>query len=152
MTSTILETETPRTDAGFDNRDQWIRTGYFAPDFEDRVNRELDRLAALEPNWDGEGAPRIDPGIIQAAREFISRLPKHLISIPAVVPSAAGNLQFEWNAGERSLELEIEAPSVIHYLKWDPREKVEEEDVFDIRNIDRAVFLIHWFTRGTTYV
>ena len=58
------------------------------------------------------------------------------------------NLQFEWSAGRRSLELEIESPATIHYLKWDPNEKVEEEDVFNIGDTDRTVRLIQWFAKG----
>jgi len=130
----------------------WVLAGYYVPDFESRVNEELDRLGSLPPNWDCEGAPRLDPAIIEAAREFISRLPEDIATIPAVVPSAAGTLQFEWDAGPRSLELEIETPSTIHYLKWHPEEGVEEEDVFDITDIDRAVLLIQWFMRGAAHV
>ena len=110
------------------------------------IVQELDRLASLPANWDREGAPRIDPAIIRAARHFIARLPPNVAPVPAVVPSAAGNLQFEWNADRRSLELEIESPETIHYLKWDPNEKTEEEDVFDIEDIDRTVHLIQWFS------
>lgn len=132
--------------------EQWVHAAYYAPEFESRVNQELDRLGSLLPNWDYEGAARIDPAIIEGAREFISRLPKDIATIPSVVPSAAGNLQFEWTAGRRSLELEIETPSVIHYLKWDPAKGVEEEDVFDISDVNRAESLIRWFMRGTADV
>ena len=117
-------------------------------EFRVSIEQGLDRLASLPTNWDREGAPRIDPAIIRAARHFIARLPPNVAPIPAVVPSAAGNLQFEWSAGRRSLELEIESPATIHYLKWDPNEKVEEEDVFNIEDIDRTVSLIQWFVRG----
>jgi hypothetical protein len=151
----------PPTTLDFDERetmysqrdyDKWFHAGYYAPEFDSRVNQELDRLASLPPNWDREGAPRIAPSIIEAARAFISCLPEDIATIPAVVPSAAGNLQFEWTAGRRSLELEIETPATIHYLKWDPEEGMEEEDVFDIRDTDRAEFLIQWFMRGVADV
>lgn len=39
-------------------------------------------------------------------------------------------------------------PTTIHYLKWNPIEKVEEEDVFNIEDTDRTVHLIQWFVRG----
>ncbi len=125
-----------------------LATGPKDEEFRLSIERELDRLASLPADWDHEGAPRIDPAIIRAARLCIARLPPNIASIPAVVPSAAGSLQFEWNAGRRSLELEFESPSTIHYLKWDPDEKIEEEDLFDIEDTDRAVRLIHWFVRG----
>jgi hypothetical protein len=122
--------------------------GYYSSDFEERVNSDLDKLSALEENWDLEGAKRIDEKIIAAARKFIAELPDNICKTPAVVPSADGNLQFEWSKGSRLLELEIETPGVIHYLKWHPEEGVEEEDVFDIDDIDQAVLLIQWFMRG----
>ncbi len=118
--------------------------------FHDAIERELDRLASLPVNWDHEGAPQIDRAIIQSARNFIARLPSNAAPIAAVVPSATGNLQFEWNAGRRSLELEIESPSTIHYLKWDPDAAVEEEDVFSIEDIGFAVRLMDWFSRGSS--
>ena len=105
-------------------------------------------------------ALRIDAAIIRAARLYIGRLPPNIAPIPAVVPSAAGNLQFQWSTGRRSLELEIENPSTIHYFKWDPNEEVEEEDIFSIEDTDRTVRLIQWFVddcawsclRGQWYV
>jgi hypothetical protein len=39
----------------------------------------LDDLARLNPNWDGYGAPAIDPNIIGAARKFIQALPETLV-------------------------------------------------------------------------
>jgi hypothetical protein len=113
-------------------------------EFRVSIDRELDRLARLPANWDREGAPRVDPAIIRSARHCIAQLPPGLAPIPAVVPSAAGNLQFEWSAGRRSLELEFESPSTIHYLKWDPNEGIEE-DVFGIEDANRARHLIEWF-------
>ena len=106
---------------------------------------------SLPPDWDHEGAPRIDPAIIQAARQLVDRLPDGIAQIPAVVPIADGNLQLEWNAGPRSLELEISDPRTIHYLKWLPEEEVDEEGFFSINDVDRAISLICWFAKGATH-
>jgi hypothetical protein len=149
---TVGPDQDTRTEAANGDYDRWEPAAYYAPDFDFRVKRELDRLAALESNWDGEGAPPIDPAIIEAARTLIAKLPRDVSSIPAVVPSAAGNLQFEWNAGRRSLELEIETPATIHYLKWDPDQGIEEEDTFDINDMGKTLFLIRWFMRGVAHV
>jgi hypothetical protein len=110
--------------------------------------RELDRLAALPPNWDREGADPMDPEIVAAARKFVAALPEEILGIPAVVPIAEGNLQLEWNQGARSLELEIADPRTIHYLKWLPEEGIEEERFFPIDDLDRAVSLVRWFYEG----
>ena len=75
----------------------------------------------------------------------MTRLPKSIARLPAVVPMAKGNLQFEWHEGPRSLELEIESPDQIHYLKWYPEEGIEEEGFLSIRDITSAEILIRWF-------
>jgi hypothetical protein len=126
----------------------WIPTGYFAPLFVERVNAELDRLAALPKNWDAQGANATDRQVIAAARRFIAVLPKNVAGIPAVVPMAKGNLQFEWHEGPRSLELEIESPELVHYLKWDSQDGVEEEGTYSISDVEQSVRLVRWFHRG----
>ncbi len=141
-----LETKPAETEFSY-----WV-PGYYSPDFEDRVNSDLDRLSTLPKNWDLEGAKPIDPAIIDAARKLIAELPDNISKMPAVIPSADGNLQFEWREGSRLLELEIETPSMIHYLKWHPEEGIEEEDIFDINDINQVVLLIQWFMRGAEYV
>jgi len=152
MLLTMPETGEPETTYAQRDWADWVPAGYYVPDFQSRVDEELDRLGSLPPNWDCECAPRIDGAIIGAARRFISQLPEDIATIPAVVPMAAGNLQFEWNEGARSLELEIENPQTIHYLKWSPEERIEEEDFFAIDETDRAVALIRWFMRGLANV
>jgi hypothetical protein len=109
---------------------------------------ELDRLAALPPGWDREGADPMDPAIVTAARQLVAALPDDTLGTPAVVPIADGNLQLEWNDGPRSLELEIADPRTIHYLKWLPEEGIEEENFFSIDDVGRAVSLIRWFHEG----
>lgn len=148
MVPITLESRETSTAAPVDEFDRWEITAHYSPKFKDKIRRELDRIALLPENWDREGAKPIDPAIIEAARCFIERLPAHIASTPAVVPSADGYLQFEWNDGPRSLELEVETPSTIHYLKWCPEMGTEEEGFFDIQDDWLAVSLIRWFTRG----
>jgi hypothetical protein len=106
-------------------------------------------IGDLAPNWDGYGAPAIDPAVIEAAVAFISRLPGHLaIRQPRVVPTAGGMLQLEWHEGARSLELEFESPHMIRYLRWNPDEGVKEEDSFPVTDIETTLRLIRWFVAG----
>lgn len=121
-------------------------------EFETFINQELDRLAALDSNWDAQGARPIEPAVIDAARRLIAQMPRNHFPSPAVVPMAKGNLQFEWHDGPRSLELEIEDARLIHYLKWHPEEGIEEEGTFLLRDIPRAVALVRWFTQGVAHV
>jgi hypothetical protein len=116
--------------------------------FDALVKNELQRLASLPANWDSEGAYPVAIEIIDAARRLISRLPSGLksqIPVPAVVPMRKGNLQFEWHKGPKTLELEIESPSTIHYLKWHPEIGVEEEDVCAVADLRFVTALIEWF-------
>jgi len=115
------------------------------------VRSDLDELSGLQPDWDGYGAPRINPKIIEAARRFVDSLPDDSPK-PTVVPMSSGNLQFEWHHGRRSIELEFESPERIHYLKWSSEENVEEEDAFPAKHIRRAVQLIGWCMESTTHV
>ncbi len=119
--------------------------------FDLAVTNELHRLAALQENWDSQGARAIDPEIIAAAGEFVSMLPGRLksrISAPAVVPMRKGNLQFEWHDGPRTLELEVEDPWTIHYLKWHYEAGIEEEEVCSTTDSDTLIGLMEWFVKG----
>jgi hypothetical protein len=102
----------------------------------------LDDLGRLGPNWDGYGAPVIDPAIIGSARQWSRAM--HFNICPRVVPMAGGNLQLEWHSGPKILEIEFESPETIHYLKWLP-EKIEEEATFPVSDIEKAAQLLAWF-------
>lgn len=114
------------------------------------VKARLEELRRLPANWDGYGARPIDGAIIDAAQSFIERLPNDLPVPPRVVPMSPGNLQLEWHAGSRTLELAFETPQVIHFLKWHPQEQIEEEDVFPVTDTNRALGLIQWFSSRTS--
>ncbi len=120
--------------------------------FDLRLHGELDRVERLERNWDAQGACPINSAIIDAARNLISSLPptvKHQRApVPAVVPMRKGNLQFEWHDGPRTLELEIETRSTVHYLKWHPEAGIEEEDVCPVDDTETLTALIQWFVEG----
>jgi hypothetical protein len=119
--------------------------------FDRAINAALDCLAALKPNWDADGANPISPGIIEAAREFMRRLPNSMKAagnIPAVTPMRKGNLQFEWHDGPKTLELEIENPQTIHYLKWHSEAGIEEEEFCEISDAETVTELIRWFLEG----
>jgi len=119
------------------------------PDFVDGVQSALDSLRALAQNWDGYGAPAIDPAVIEAAKSFIAKLPENLVSRPHVVPMSNGTLQLEWHDGPKSLELEFESPFLIRYLQLHPDQGVEEGHSFPVTNVEIAVDLIRWFLTGT---
>jgi hypothetical protein len=160
MVPITLDPEASSSDRMSPAYDQWISTtadpglSRFAPlcYFDVAVSVELHRVAALEQNWDAQGAYPVTPSIIQAARRLISSLPSGIKNregaTPAVVPLRKGNLQFEWHKGPKTLELEIENPSTIHYLKFHPEAGIEEEDCCDITDTKTLAELIRWFVEG----
>ena len=133
---------------GMESNENWLPVGLYAPEFVAGVQEDIDALQNLTPDWDGYGAPAIDPKIIQAAKQFIARLPDNLAFRPRVVPMSNGSLQLEWHEGPKSLELEFESPRMIRYLQWNPPKEEEDEDSISVKDTDRAVDLIHWFMSG----
>ena len=150
MTTTVFEDQSVSTaDRPSSFSVEWIRVERFVPDFRRRIQEQLDRLSALPANWDGEGAPCISRETIQAARDLVASLPENIAAAPVVVPMASGHLQFEWNEGSRSLELEFESPTLIRFLRWDPDNGIEDEDSFAASDVRRAEALIRWFLGGS---
>lgn len=56
-----------------------------------------------------------------------------------------GRVQLEWHRGRRSLELEFETPTTVHFLKWDPDAGVEEEDVLPATQTKELHDLLSWY-------
>jgi len=127
----------------------WIRAGHYDPEFKTAVSAEIAELKCLNNGWDGYGAPPINREIIAAACRLIRNLPESLAYRPRVVPMSTGNLQLEWHAGQKLLELEFESAQAVHFLQWDPDRDVEEEGVFPVTDEEKAVELIQWFMSGT---
>ena len=115
------------------------------PGWIEEAQADIERLRRLDPNWDGYGAPAIDPAIIDVARSFVASLPATCRIPPRVVPMSSGALQLEWHDGPRSLELEFESPDSIRYLQWHPQANVEREEILLIRDKSKFAALIEWF-------
>lgn len=103
----------------------------------------------LEDNWDGYNAEPLDPKIIAVAREIAGVMPKVMFETAQPVPMSNGRVQFEWHEGGRSLEVEVNAPDVIVYLKCpvDADESTWEEDEAVV-NGPGMRRLFDWWMRG----
>lgn len=106
----------------------------------------LEEVAGLPRGWDGHDAPPIDRLIVASARKLLLDLPDVAALAPKIVPMTRGRLQFEWHRGNRSLELEFETPSLLHFLKWDPDRLIDEEDQVPAADLAAVFDLLRWFS------
>lgn len=113
------------------------------------LDARLDQIAALEPNWDGHGAPAVEGALLRAVRAWGQSMPGWAFAPPpAVVPLSSGGVQLEWRAADRLLELEFETPELLHFLRWQPARGIEEEDTFPATDRTRAEQLVGWAAHG----
>ena len=117
-----------------------------------RLRARLSVLAQLEPNWDGYGADRISSEILAAANAIALWMAETLPFVsdepPDVTPMTGGRLQFEWHRGSRSLEIELESPTRIHYLRWDSEAGLDDENFVPTADREQVAELIRWFVEG----
>lgn len=73
---------------------------------QEKPHRELDELANLPDNWNGEGAVRISPRIVARTRSILTSIivdhPR-----PELTPNPNGTISLEWDCANRFLHLEI---------------------------------------------
>jgi hypothetical protein len=106
---------------------------------------QLRKLAELQADWNGYGAEPIRQPILAAAHSLADWLPTEAGRLSQVVPMTRGRLQWEWHRGQKSLELELETPTTIRFLQWNPRQNVEVEDSVEVTDRDAIAGLIAWF-------
>jgi hypothetical protein len=109
------------------------------------VAESLQALRGFKANWNGYGAAPLDPNNLDAAQRFIESLRDDAVLTPKVVPMTHGRVQLEWHRGNRSLELEFEHPTTVHYLQWDSDHGIETEDIVSLDQTDALMGLLHWF-------
>jgi hypothetical protein len=91
-----------------------VNTGLFVNDVPEvqlgpgfaRTFDALNDLLRLPANWDGFGAPPIDPRIAHRALGVLDRVMSASTPAPSVVPTSRGAVQFEWHT--RGIDLEVE--------------------------------------------
>lgn len=109
----------------------------------------LHKIAALPPNWDGEGSPGTDPEIAQAAEGLLSRLGDDLgaVPVPFVCGVPGGGLQFEWDSADKHLELELSDTATIVFLteEQEPQGERMESGEYPLGNVERTRQLLDWF-------
>lgn len=117
----------------------------------------LDKLEALQPNWDSYGAVSITPTALKAACQFLvfiwntfpglsgekSGIQAHRILPSAIVPVSDGGIQLEWNGLVMDIELEIDSDEKLSYLlidKQNTEKRFKEESYISLA---KAVGLVY---------
>lgn len=85
----------------------------FADDLRTRTRKELvdlldelENLALLGANWDGDYSPRIDRGAVDRAKWFVENL--QVPWLPLVGATTVGGVRVEWDADEAFLIIDFE--------------------------------------------
>lgn len=73
---------------------------------QEKLQRELDELANLPDNWNGEGAVRISPRVVARTRSLLASIIVDHPS-PELTPNPNGTISLEWDCANRFLHLEI---------------------------------------------
>ena len=85
-------------------------------------------IVGLPPGWDSNNAAPPDPTLVQVAAALLYRLAKtRRVSKPHINPTRRGGIQFEWEAGSRSLEVEVVSEDCAAYFFQDDVARIEEE-------------------------
>jgi len=79
------------------------------PEYARSTLMEIGWLGELEEDWDSYGARPIEPRCALTAAQLILGLLGSDDPEPAVVPTTAGGIQFEWHRRGASLEIEVAA-------------------------------------------
>lgn len=125
-------------------------------EFLDKVKEEIRSLRDLKKNWDGYGDDPVNPCVIDGMLRFVDEVLSVVdeVPIPYIIPggeckSGGSSAQFEWHIRGKniSLEIELEEGHMIHYLKWDPENDLEKEELFEITSdngVERCIELLLW--------
>lgn len=108
-----------------------------------KTTGDLDQLTNLPDNWDSYNSPSISSRLLMNAKNFLSSLEFENISPPRVVPISGGGIQFEWQYGNRELEVEFVEDNIVGYLKV-VNDQPTGEGQFSISDYDSGRLLTKW--------
>ena len=116
--------------------------------FLQQVDRRLERLAALQADWDREGALPLDRRLLEAMRQLLVALAGDLASLPyaprSIVPAQDGTVALELLAGDLELTLHLQRDGRVHYDAWSGEEEVGCGS-FPVGDVAQARSLVRWF-------
>jgi hypothetical protein len=90
---------------------------------------KLQRIAALEDNWDTYGSRPIPPTVVARMLDVLDVVAFPRMPEPAVVPTPEGGIQLEWHIRNLDLEVEVsprESALIVSLDDQDADEALEE--------------------------
>lgn len=112
--------------------------------------RRIEKLKALQPNWDSYGSPPVQPAAAQAAVQVLYAAQADYCPPPRIVPVPGGGLQIEWARGSRELEIEMLPDGSIEFLRVEGSQTFEEP--LPVNRIYSFVpNLVRWLTETKGY-
>lgn len=87
---------------------------------------ELDRLTSLESDWDGYGAPVIQPSLIIHTLNFLEATALESAPAPAIVATSRGSIQLEWHRRGHEIDVEIAPDGSFEASVESPNEEPRE--------------------------
>lgn len=93
---------------------------YDNPEWYHRLN-DIELLRKFPDDWDGKGAKRPDPILIDSSKEFIEIIRERFIPPQLISPEAKGTILFLWAVGY-SINARIRQPRIVRWelgkMRW----------------------------------
>src|SRR2546428_23001 len=96
--------------------------------------RYVGEIGKLQANWDTYGSPAVTRLAKEQAIRILLQLSRHALPEPQVGPVSGGGVQFEWNIGPRSLELEVLPDGRIEFLRMYEDDRRSEEHTSELQS------------------
>ena len=113
----------------------------------DKYNKKFNEITELKSNWDGYDGKVIDKDAISFAKEYLGSIIlfvktlnlKH--ELPFIAPTSEGGIQFEWDVGDKHLEIEFDNKNSFKILK-EFKDHMSEYEVSDFKDTLDLVFWV----------
>jgi len=91
--------------------------------------KKLESLGRFRANWDSYGGLPLTPRVKSFTIQVLGWLRKSELPVPAVVLGSAGNVQLEWRANGKELDVELRDDNSIEYVRASADGSIEDAEV-----------------------
>lgn len=84
----------------------------------EKWNAELDELAMLEEDWDGEGSAAVQPQAVINCRDILRQTSSALRNLEEIYPTPFGSICVEWSYGDHYVNAEIASSGMAFFHKY----------------------------------